>query len=137
MRLRPVRRTAADLAGELWRTDLACHTASVAAWASGRPPGSTRAGWRAAKLDSRCSELLGELEVQAGELLGERLNVLAGMIDDPDFDVDVPAAAALQVFRSDMFLLDAESLQPGAELPAVGWWARLEEREQAELRAER
>jgi hypothetical protein len=134
MRLRP-RRREADPVAELWQTEMDYYTASVKAWASGRPPGLSRAGWRAGNLNSDLLRLQGELEVQAGELLGTPVNVLAGMLDDPDFDVDVTAAAALQVVNSDVYRLDGETLQPGAELPAVGWWARLEEREQAELGA--
>lgn len=123
---------AARLAGELWELDLAAQSAQEAAWATGRPPSRSFAGWAAADAGSELGAVAGKLGRRAGGLCGTRpwwraenpdaptLNELADM---PESDA-VVAAAALRVFDGPAHTEDSESLQPGAELPAVGWYAR-------------
>lgn len=115
------RRPDADLVADLWQTDLECQTANETAWALGRPPVFTRAGWRAADLNSDLVRLRHRLRRRAGLLSETELDLLMEM-HAADGE-DVTAAAALRVFDSDVHRLDGETLQPGVELPAVGWWA--------------
>lgn len=118
-------RSSADLAEDLWSTDLACQSANEASWRSGLPPALTRSGWRAANLDQRMAHLHDGLRRRAGHLAEVPLEHLA---EAPEPDDAVSAAAALRVLESDAHLEDSESLQPGVELPeielAFGRWAR-------------
>ncbi len=121
--------TSTELAEELWATDLDCQRANEQIWATGKDlPDDDPRMRRALDGDERCSELLGELERAAGPIAGRDLRRLARDTDLwPDSADRIHAAAALRVFRSDVYLDDAEALQPGAELPAVGVYAEPED----------
>lgn len=112
------RTPATDLADDFWATALECQAANEECWASGKPPWRTRAGWRAAELDSDFGRLSGRLRRRAGDLAERPLRDLA---DLPEADA-VYAAAALRVVDTPVFAEDAESLQPGAELPVAGFF---------------
>ncbi len=118
----PGRRPAAELAADLWETDLACQSANEQAWATGLPPSVTGAGWRAASLNSRMGRLHGGLRRRAGHLAEVPLEHLANA---DVVDGKVMAAAALRVLESGAHLADSESLQPGVELPPVGIYGRV------------
>ncbi|THJ75860.1 hypothetical protein, partial [Candidatus Frankia alpina] len=115
-----------DLAGQLWAADLAYLTAATTFWATGRDlPDTDPRVAHVLDLGDRCLDLIDELEQRAGHALAIRLNDLA---TSPELEL-VPevatAAAVLRVFASDLYIADAEALQPDRELPAVGIWADL------------
>ncbi|WP_239404512.1 hypothetical protein [Frankia sp. Cj3] len=102
------------MAEEFWQVNLHCQSLNEEAWAAGLNALSTTT-WRAAGLDRRLRRLHGQMRNRAGGLADRSLNELADMAETGA----VQAAAALRVIESDAFLWDTESLQPGAELPAI------------------
>ncbi|MCK9904354.1 hypothetical protein CC117_00695 [Parafrankia colletiae] len=117
---------ALDLAGQLWAADLAYLTAVEQYWATGLDlPDTDPRVAHLLDLGDQCLDLIDELEQRAGHALAIRLNDLA---TSPELELipDVTTAAAvLRVFATDLYIADAEALQPGRELPAVGIWADL------------
>lgn len=123
--------TSAELVGQLWAADLAYLAANVQIWASGREldetdPDIGQTVAEAVDLNDRLIALDAELAVRAGEAIERPLHELLACLDQgPSAADQVHAAAALRVITTDVYTADAEALQPGAELPAVGIWADL------------
>lgn len=118
-----------------WDADLTCQRANEKVWASGvdLPDSDPRVQW-ATRLDAHCGRLVEELERRAEHWVTFDLDQLVDDLGDtfhgptsPAVAEKIRAAAALRVFRSDAYLDDAEALQPGVELPAVGVYAELED----------
>jgi hypothetical protein len=119
--------TSTELAEELWVTDLDCQRANEEIWATGRDlPDDDPRMRRALDGDERCGELVEGLRARAGVLALVPLGRLVGDADRwPQSAEAFRAAAAVRVFDTDTYLADAEALQPGVELPAVGVYAEL------------
>lgn len=124
--------TSAELAAQVWAADLAYLAANVQIWASGRDlddtdPDIGQAVTDAVTLNDRLIALDAELAVRAGEAIERPLHeLLTHLEQDPTAADQIHAAAALRVITTDVYTADAEALQPGAELPAVGFWADLD-----------
>lgn len=116
--------TTFDLAEQFWAADLACQRANEQIWASGLELEDTDPRVvHALDLGDQCHDLIAALARRAGTSIWIDLADLA--TDTPLDPETVTAAAVLRVITSDSYITDAENLQPGRELPAVGFWAQL------------
>lgn len=124
---------ALELTRWVWAADLAYHSAAVEIWATGRDLDDTDPRVRqAGDLNDWLIETRGELERRARYWAATPLAGLVAVLDATGADypsaevVDsIHAAAALRVLDNDIHSTDAEALQPGRELPAVGIYALL------------
>lgn len=124
---------ALELTRWVWAGDLAYHSTAVGIWATGQDLDNTDPRVRqAGDINDWLIETRGELERRAGHWAATPLAGLAAALDATGADhlpvwvVDsIHAAAALRVLDNDMHSTDAEALQPGRELPAVGIYALL------------
>ncbi len=116
-----------DLAHQVWAADLAHLDASMRVWGSGLDLDPDHP-------DMRMAVGLDEFLAGATDALGQRAGhwatfQLDQLVDDlggqpsPEVAEQIHAAAVLRVLNSDIYIRDAEDIQPGTELPAVGVWA--------------
>ncbi|WP_239404513.1 hypothetical protein [Frankia sp. Cj3] len=123
--------TSAELIDEFWAAEFACTAANMKIWASGRDPGEDDPEigplvTEAVDLNDRLLAMGAELTTRGGDASYWWLYELVDALDqtsDPAIADQIRAAAFLRVITSDVYLDDAEALQPGGEIPAVGIWA--------------
>ncbi len=121
----------AELVDEFWAAEFACTAANIKIWASGREaddddPEIGPLVIESVDLNDKLLRLGAELTVRAGDAMAWYVVMLVDALEqtsDPAIADQIRAAAFLRVITSYVYLEDAEALQPGAELPAVGIWA--------------
>ncbi|MEX5634944.1 hypothetical protein [Parafrankia sp. FMc2] len=125
-RTRPLAST--TMAERYWAANLDHLRASQRVWATGRELRETdRRLVRAVELDEQCARLTCDLAQRSGaHWASTNLTQLVATLDgpvDPEVAERIRAAAVLRVILSDTFIADADALQPGGDLPAVGIYA--------------